>query len=138
MLDANFPVLLSSFPLDSCPVFTFFFLSPTASPLAGGLPTSLLSLPPLLLTKPSPLSPSPLSPSEDLPTTLVSSPTSLPLLLFLFSYRTLSLTSPMLVSLLIGTSSPKLLSPTPLDYCPIFTFFFLSPTASPLTGGLPT
>ncbi len=138
MLDANFPVLLSPSPLDCCPVFSFFFISPTASPLAGGLPTSLLSLPLLLSTKPSLLSPSPLSPSEDLPTTLASSPTSLPHSLFMFSSRTSSLPSPMLVSLLIGTSSPKLLSPPPLNCCPVFTFFFLSPTASPLRGRLPT
>ncbi len=135
MQDANFPVLLSPPPLDCCLVFTFFFLSPTASPLAGGLPISLLSLPPLLLIKPSLLSPSPLSPSDDLPTILASSPKSLPLSLFLFSSRTLSLPSPMLVLLLIGTSSPKLSSPPPLDCCLVFAFFFLSPTVSPLTVG---
>jgi hypothetical protein len=55
---------------------------------------------------------------------------------FLFPPRTLSLPSPLLVSLWLGPSSPQLLSPPPFDCCTVFLFFFLSPTASPLSGGL--
>ncbi len=75
---------------------------------------------------PSLLSPSPLSPSQDLPTLLASSQTSLPPSLFMFSSRTSSLQSPQLISLWLGTStSPTLLSPPPLDCCPVVPFFFL-------------
>ncbi len=54
---------------------------------------------------------------------------------FLFSPRTSSLPSLLLVSLWLGPSSSQLLSPPPLDYCTVFPFFFLSPTVSPLSGG---
>jgi hypothetical protein len=112
--------------------------SPKASPLSGGLTTSLLSLPPILLTMPSLLSPSPFLSSQNLPTSLSSSQTTLTPSFFLFSSRSLSLPSPLLVLLWLGTSSPTLSSPPPLDCCHVFTFFFLSPTASSLADGLPT